>query len=201
MLIVKPEKVGLVCQFVPSLLYSPFVIAVSVMLLMVALACVGAAGAGVNDFNGFLPSVAFSEDDSLAAEVGGQLCIALAVADDEAVREVVGTVHVGGEHGGARLTCGEVVLRETAVDEDIVEGDAFSLKDFQHQVLCGPEVLLWIAGCAEPVLIRNHYESEVGVLAQEAQGTDGSWYEVELLEGIDLLVGRFLQDCAIAVDE
>ena len=39
------------------------------------------------------------------------------------------------------------------------------------------------------------------MLAQECQTTDGTWYELQFFEGVDLLVGRFADDGSVAVDE
>ena len=49
-----------------------------------------------------------------------------------------------GEHGCARLACGQVVGGEGAVDENVIEGDAFASESVEHEVVCRPEGVLGI---------------------------------------------------------
>ncbi len=53
---------------------------------------------------------------------------------------------------------------------------------------------------AEAVLVGDHHELESGV-AKPEQGGDDARDQPELLEGIDLLVLRFLDEHAVAIDE
>ena len=84
---------------------------------------------------------------------------------------------------------------------DGIESNALAFQDIEHEILCGPEGVFGIAVCAKPVLIAHHHEEKVGVLTQEAQGADGSWYKTELLEAVYLFVLRLTKNSAIAVDE
>ena len=85
-----------------------------------------------------------AEDEIFASEVEGELLVCLTVADDIAVGEVVFTCHVTSEHGCARLACGQVVGGEGAVDENVIEGDAFASESVEHEVVCRPEGVLGI---------------------------------------------------------
>ena len=88
-----------------------------------------------------------------------------------------------------------------SVNEYVVEGDALAFECLQYEVVNGPERGLGERRCAQSVLVAHHDKLEVGVLAQEAEGTDGAGHELQLLERVNLFVSGFADDGAVAVDE
>ena len=135
-----------------------------------------------------------------SAQVGGQLHVALAVADHETGAQVVAAVHIGGQQAGPGLAGRGVVLGKASVYEDIVEYDTFSAQRIEQQVLAGIKRLFREGGRAEAVLVAHHHQFE----SQPAQGFhpgDGAGDEGEFLERVDLLVGGFGQQGAVPVDK
>lgn len=53
----------------------------------------------------------------------------------------------------------------------------------------------------QSVLIADHDEKVVGMLTEECETADGTRYELELLESVNLLVVWFADDGSVAVDE
>ena len=92
-------------------------------------------------------------------------------------------------------------MGEGAVDEDVVEVDAFVVEGLEHKTVGGPEGVFGVGRRAKPVLVADHDEEVVGVGAEEVEVADDAWEEAELFVGVDLLVGRFAEDGAVAVDE
>ncbi len=157
-------------------------------------------GDALTSINHFLHLLPVGEK-ILAAKVLRQLSVAIAVADHKAVRKVVVSRQILAQHAGARFARGETFRGEAAVDVDGVELHALALQDVEHQVLRGPEVGFGIRGSSQSVLIAHHHKQIVSVLAQETECRDATGQEVELLEAVDLLVLRFAENGAVAVDE
>ena len=85
------------------------------------------------------------------------------------------------------------------VDENLVEGDAFALQRLEDEVVDGPEgVFLEVIG-AQTILVAHHHKLEIQLLADEGEVTDGTFRELQLLEAVDLLVGRFLDNRTVTV--
>lgn len=87
------------------------------------------------------------------------------------------------------------------VDENVVEHHAFALEGLQHEVVDRPEGAFRESVCAQAVLVGDHHELEVELLAYESQVSYGSVYKLELVERVDLLIRRLLYYGAVAVDE
>jgi hypothetical protein len=66
--------------------------------------------------------------------------------------------------------------------------------------LANVEIGLGKGCCAEPVLVADHHKS-VTQVAQTLHGFDDAWHEANLVQGIDLFVGRFLDQGPVTVDE
>ena len=115
--------------------------------------------------------------------------------------QVIVGLHVSGEHGSTRLACGQVFLWKTTVYEYLVEVHPLAVQYVQHKLMCGQELFHGIGIRAESVLIGYHYELIVGMLSEEPKGADGPWYEMEFLETVYLLIGRFGQYGTVAVYE
>ena len=85
-------------------------------------------------------------------------------------------------------------------DEHRVELDALRAERIQHELVRHVECRLRKARAAEAILVRDHRELEAGAL-RLAQGREHARHEADLLDGVDLFVGRLLDERAVAVDE
>ena len=65
----------------------------------------------------------------------------------------------------------------------------------------GPEGVFGEGICAQAVLVGDHDELEVGVLADEVEVAEYTLDELQLLKGVNLLVGGLLDEGAVAVDK
>ena len=110
-------------------------------------------------------------------------------------------MHIGCEHACTRLAGGQIIGWKTAVNVYGIEIHAFAMQYVKHKLMGGQEVAFGIGFRPEAVLIGHHDKLIIGVLAQEAQCADGSRHEAELLEAVDLLVGRLHQNGSVAVYE
>ena len=111
-----------------------------------------------------------SQDQRLASHVFGQLRVALAVADDPRVGDVVvAIVHVFLQHARPRLSHGRVVLRKMTVYQLVVERDAFALQCLENEVVHRPKGVLWERWCAQSILIAHHDEFVVEMSADECE--------------------------------
>ena len=110
-------------------------------------------------------------------------------------------VHVFLHQPRVWFACRCVVLREVRVDEDIVEGDAFVGKCLENEIVDRPERVFRESLSAEAVLIGDHHKAEVELFANECEVAYDTRHEAKLVERVDLLVGRFTDDGAVAVDE
>ena len=142
-----------------------------------------------------------SEQDAPRPEVAGQQDVGRAVADDVARREVVFAARVAAEHPCPGFARGGVVGFEGAVNELVVEADAFAFERREHPFVGGPEGRFGERRRAQPVLVGGQYQFEIQS-RQRSQPRDGARYEAEFFEAVDLPVdGRFDDQRAVAVDE
>ena len=114
---------------------------------------------------------------------------------------VVRILHIFLHESGIGFPGGSIVLREVAVDKNIVEGDAFALQCLKDEIVDRPERILRKGICTQAILIADHHKLEVGVLADEVKVTEHALGELQFLKGVYLLVGRLLDEGAVAVDE
>ena len=141
-----------------------------------------------------------SEQDAPRPEVAGQQDVGHAVADDVTLREVVFAARVAAEHPGSGLARGGVVVRESAVDQLVVERDALAPQRREHLFVRRPESLLGKGRGAQSVLVGGQHEVEPEAREGFQRG-DGSGHEREFFEAVDLFVRGFGDDGAVAVDE
>ena len=145
------------------------------------------------------------EEDALATEVLGQLDVGDAVADDVAVRKVVLRAVAFdelGQHACAGLAIGMEVVGRVLIEVELVEIDTFGVEDAEDEFVDTLETLARIVLGAQAVLIADDDEVVVEGVADEREVLDDSWQELDLLEGINLLGDRWLDDeCAVAIDE
>ena len=87
------------------------------------------------------------------------------------------------------------------VDEDVIEVDALAFQGLEDEVVSRPEGVLGKGGGAQPVLVADHYQLEVGALGQQAQPPEHTRLELYFLKGVHLFVEWLLNQCAVAVDE
>ncbi len=138
---------------------------------------------------------------SLDAEPRRELEVGRAIADDPAacaVDRLARDVAVDQPRRG--LAAVAAVLGAVRAEQDVVEGDALRLEHLQQQPLRTLEARRREGLGAEPVLVRHHHEPVAGVAQAQQRGNDAR-QEAQLLEGVDLLVGRLLDQGAVAVDE
>ena len=88
-----------------------------------------------------------------------------------------------------------------SVYELFVELDAFALERLQDEVVHRPEGFFGKGGGAQSVLVAHHHQPVVEVLANEAQVSEQSFGEAQFAERVYLFVGRFFNECSVAVDE
>ena len=138
--------------------------------------------------------------DAGDAEVVRQFEIAVAVADDVAVRRVVGLVgDVGGEQAGFGFAAGAVVFGAVRADVDGVDVDALRGEGLQHFFVRHGEGGLREGGGAEAVLVAD--DDEAVALLQVQQRRDDAGFVGEFVEAVDLKVGlRFVDKGAVAVN-
>ena len=94
-----------------------------------------------------------------------------------------------------------VVFGEMAVDMDGVKRHALTLQSLEDKVVHRPKSVLREGVCAQAVLVAHHDQFKIKVLADEGQVAEHPFGETEFLKCINLLVGRFLDEGAVAVDE
>ena len=94
-----------------------------------------------------------------------------------------------------------IVLGEMRVDEHVVKLNAFAAKRAEDKVVDRPEGILGKTVGTQTVLIADHHELVVGMLTQEGKAGDGTRYELQFLERVNLLVLRLADDGAVAVNE
>ena len=141
-----------------------------------------------------------AEQDAPRPEVAGQLEVRHAVADDVASGEVVCPVQVAGKHPRAGFARRGVVALEGAVDECVVEADAFAAERRKHLFVRRPEGRLREGAGPQAVLVRSQHQLEIQS-REGLESRDGARNERQLVEAVDLFVGRFRDDRAVAVDE
>ena len=168
----------------------------------------GASNAGsafsVDDGLGsLLPTDVLVQDNSLAADVMGQLAVGVAVTDDVAAGYIVvfRVVHVFLHHPRAGFAGRGVVLREVRVNEDVIEVDSLSFQGLQDEILRWPKGFFRECISAQPVLIAHHHELVVGTLGNKSQPAEHTRLEADFLQGVHLLVEWLFDQCAVAIDK
>lgn len=141
------------------------------------------------------------ENYGTAAEIACELGIGLTISDDVGGIHVDRAVHVGGQHAGARLSAGVIVLGGVAVDMLVVKSDALPGIGVHDELMENVESLLGVGGRAQPILVGDEDELEIGMLADESEIADGTGDELDVGERADLLGRRLLDERAVAVDE
>ncbi len=140
------------------------------------------------------------QQDALGPEVAGQQDVGHAVADDVTRGEVAAAVEVVPEHPRAGFARGGVVGLEGAIDQLVVERDALAPQRREHLFVRRPKGLLGKGRGAQAVLVGGQHEVEPEAREGFQRG-DGSGHEREFFEAVDLFVGGFGDDGAVAVDE
>ena len=128
--------------------------------------------------------------------------IGLTITDDIAGSDVIVIVlQVVLHHGSARLACRRVIVREMSVDELFTEMDTLRGQSLEHQVMDGPERILRERIGTQSVLVGHHDQFEVGLLGNHTQIAEDAFLELQLTESVHLLIRRFLNQCAVAIDK
>ncbi len=136
------------------------------------------------------------------AEVRGELQVGVAIADHGARCEVDACVRAGPGRPAPSSACGSRshprgdAGRRTP-RRSRCPGDA---KSVQHEAPAARRNALREAGGAEAVLVGDHHEA-VARLRSSSSAGDHARHEAHLRERVDLLVGRLLDQRAVAVDE
>lgn len=111
------------------------------------------------------------------------------------------TVRVAAEHARTGFARRGIVAFERAVDEHVVERDAFACERAQHFFVRRPEILLREGLRAQPVLVRRHHQLEIQP-PERPERRDRTGYEFQLFEAVDLVIrGRLRDHGAVAVYE
>ena len=93
-----------------------------------------------------------------------------------------------------------LLVGEMRTDEHRVEFDALRAEQMQYELVHVLEVLAREALASQAVLIGDHDQTIAGAL-QSLQCREYAGQQADLVEPIDLLVGRLLDQRAIAVEE
>ena len=137
-----------------------------------------------------------------ATDVLCKFTVCITIANDIAVLDVVfGIVHVFLHQSRIGLARWGIVLREMGVYQDVVKLDTLAFQRIEDEVVDRPECILRESVGAQSVLVAHHNEKIVRMLAQKHEVADGPWYELEFLKSVNLLVSRFADNGAVAVDE
>ena len=86
------------------------------------------------------------------------------------------------------------------VYQNLIESDAFALEGLEDEVVYWPEGVFWKGICPQSVLIAHHDELKIEFLSDEGQIAEHAWHELQFLECVNLLVGRFLDEGTVTVD-
>src|SRR5688572_26463839 len=146
--------------------------------------------------------VAVTADANAAhAEIGGEFEVGVTIPDHHAAGEVdVLFTHETFDQLDLGLAAVAAIGLAMRADEHGVELDTLRAEYVEHELVRSIEVGLRKARAAEAILVGDHHEAKAG-RARLAHGIEHPGHEPELLYGINLLIGRFLDESAIAVDE
>src|SRR5690606_29996293 len=134
-------------------------------------------------------------------QVPGEGHVGVAVANHCRARPVDTAVAQVRQHQpDARLAGGRALFGQARVDQYVLEDDALAFQQLHQQAVRGLEVLARERRGAEAVLIADHHQPVAGV-AQPQQRRQHAGHEAQLVEAVDLEVGRLLDQGAVAVDE
>lgn len=141
------------------------------------------------------------ELESADPQVRGEGDVGFPVADHRRTRPIDAAILQVRQHeADARLARGLVLLRPTAIDQHLAEHDALALEDLQHQIVGAVEGGLRIGVGPESVLIGDDHEL-VSRIAQPQQCRHHVLHETDFLIGVDLEIGRLLDQGSVAIDE
>ena len=93
-----------------------------------------------------------------------------------------------------------ILVDDGSTDQSGAMCDALAAERREHFVMRRPKGILGEGRGAEPVLVGGQHEVEPEA-RERLQGGDGSGHEREFFEAVDLFVGGFGDDRAVAVDE
>ena len=85
-------------------------------------------------------------------------------------------------------------------DEHGVELDALRAERLEHELVRPSNAACGKLARAEAVLVGDHHELEAALCAWRKR-REHARHEADLLEAVDLLVGRLLDQRAVAIDE
>ncbi len=142
-----------------------------------------------------------AQQDGLAAEVAGEQDIADAVPDHKGIGQVVITLHIAEQHGGAGLARRGQLVREGMIDMDRGEMDALPGQGLEDKILHRPEALFGEGGRAQAILVGDHHQLEGALARDPGQRGDGARDELELGKGVDLFIRGLADEGAITVDK
>src|SRR5690606_11560499 len=141
------------------------------------------------------------DEQSPDAYVLRQLQVGLAIANDcRTLRVQHGCREVPRQQPGIRFATGAAVAFAERTDEHFVEGDALAFEYRSIMPVAPGESFHGERFGAETILVRHHHEAGAGV-----SQTDQCRYDIldqsYLLERIDLVVRRFLNQPSVAIYE
>ena len=148
-----------------------------------------------------LARVARRDPEPREAEPLRELKVGRAIANDRRARgvnRVRRDVLIDEARRG--LAAVAALARPVRADEDRIERDPLGREEPEQEVLRLPKRRLGEGVGAEAVLVRDHHEAVARGL-QRDQRADDAGHELQLRERVDLLVGRLLDQRAVAVDE
>ena len=140
------------------------------------------------------------QQNTLSAQVVCQFHVGSAVANYKRALQIVAPVHIFREHSRSRFPCRRVVFREVAVNELRVKTDAFAAQRVEHFLMRRPKRILRKRRRSETVLVAHH-DQFVALADHLSQGRNHARNKLQFLQTVDLLVGWFLDDGPVAVNE
>jgi len=134
-------------------------------------------------------------------EVRGEQQVRVTVPDHAAALVIDRSVgEVLCQQTGLRLATVAAIALEMRAEELGIEADPLRFEQAAQEIL-------WLAKCrrgkrgrAQPILVAHEHEPETRV-DQSLQGRDDARHQAQLRQRVDLLIGRLLDQRAVAVDE
>ena len=138
----------------------------------------------------------------LTSDVLRKLAVGITVTNHITVGDIVlWIVHVFLHQSCVGLPRWCMIFWEMGINQDFVKLHTLSFQCLQDEVMDRPEGVFWKRVGTQSVLVADHDKLKVETLTDEHEVTDGTLHEFQFLERIYLLVGRFLDNSTVTVDE
>jgi hypothetical protein len=142
-----------------------------------------------------------SYSNATHTEVRREFQVGVTVADDRTRRQVHRAVaHELLDQACFRLTAGAVVGLEVRAHKDLIEFDALGAKGLHNEFVGFVEGGLRQGSRSQAILVGDHHEPIAAAL-QVIQSGEYTRQEPDLLQAVDLLVGRLFHERSVPINE